>query len=132
MAMMFVIGWPSGLVQPKYLIAIGATIVAFSMYDLTNVSGDLGFWLFPLSRMILGVGLPLIFVPILTASYEGVPAEKTDEASALINAARNIGGSIGVSLASNVLAHRETLQQVTHYFADHGSPMTQAKQQAFA
>jgi MFS transporter, DHA2 family, multidrug resistance protein len=151
MAMMFVVGSLSGRVQPKYLIAIGAAIAAFSMYDLTNVYSDLGFWFFARSRMILGVGLPLIFIPMLTASYEGLPAEKTDQASALINAARNTGGSIGVALASNVLAHREqfhqsrlielanpasvqyqqTLQQVTHYFAVHGSSTAQAKQQAF-
>jgi len=151
MAMMFVIGRLSGLIQPKYLIAVGAAITAFSMYDLTNVYGDLGFWFLAHSRMYLGIGLPLIFVPIMTASYEGIPHGKTDQASALINAARNTGGSIGVSLASNVLAHREqfhqsrlielanpssvqyqqTLQQVTNYFVLHGSSMAQAQQQAF-
>jgi DHA2 family multidrug resistance protein len=152
MAMMFVVGRLSGVVQPKYLIATGAAIVALSMYDLTNVYGDLGFWFFATSRMLLGVGLPLIFLPIITASYDGIPSDKTDQASALMNVARNTGGSIGVSLASNVLAHREqfhqsrlienvvpssvqyqqTMQQVTQYFVDHGSSMAQAQQQAFA
>ena len=95
-------------------------------------------------------GLPLIFVSLTTASYHGIPPDKTDQASALINAARNIGGSIGISLASNVLAHREqfhqsrlvesvipssaqyqdTLQQVTSYFLGHGSSLLQAQQQA--
>ncbi len=42
-----------------------------------------------------------------TASYDGIPPNKTDQASAMINAARNTGGSIGVSIVSNVLAHRE-------------------------
>ena len=46
MAMMFVVGRLSGKVQPKYLIAAGAAIVALSMYDLTNVYGDLDFWFF--------------------------------------------------------------------------------------
>jgi DHA2 family multidrug resistance protein len=122
------------------------------MYDLTNVYGDLDFWFFARSRMLLGVGLPLIFLSITTASYDGIPHDKTDQASALINAARNIGGSIGVSLGSNVLAHREqfhqsrlvesvipssaqyqdTLHQVTSYFAAHGSSLVQAQQQAIA
>ena len=73
-------------------------------------------------------------------------------ASALINAARNTGGSIGVSIASNVVAHREqfhqarlienavpasvqyqnTLQQVTKFFQAHGSSMAEAQQQAVA
>jgi MFS transporter, DHA2 family, multidrug resistance protein len=102
------------------------------------------------SRMLLGVGLPLIFVPIMAASYDGIAQSKTDQASALINAARNTGGSIGVSIVSNVLTHREqvhqnrlaeqvlpsstqyqdTLQQVTGYFSAHGSSLAQAHDQA--
>ena len=111
MVMMFVVGRLSGKVQPKYLIVAGAVIIALSMYDMTNVYGDLGFWYMARSRMLLGVGLPLIFLPIMAASYDGIPPNKTDQASALINAARNTGGSIGVSLVSNVLAHREQFHQ---------------------
>jgi DHA2 family multidrug resistance protein len=100
-AMMFVVGRLSGKVQPKYLIAIGAVLIALSMYDMTNVYGDLDFWFMARSRMLLGVGLPLIFVPIIAASYDRLPPGKTDQASALLNAARNTGGSIGISLVAN-------------------------------
>jgi len=151
MAMMFVVGALSNRVQPKYLIIAGAIVIAVSMYDLASVYADLGFWFFARSRMVLGVG-PLIFLPIMTASYHGIPPGKTDMASALINAARNTGGSIGVSLASNVLAHREQfhqsrlveqvlpsspqyqhmLQQATQYFLAQGSSLAQAQSQAFA
>lgn len=150
MAMMFVVGRLAAKVQPKYLIAAGALVVAASMYSMTSVYGDLGFWFMARSRMLLGVGLPLIFVPIMAASYDGIPPDKTDQASALINAARNTGGSIGVSLVSNVLTHREqfhqsrlveqvtpssiqyqdTLQQVTNFFAAQGSSLAQAHSQA--
>jgi hypothetical protein len=150
MVMMFVVGRLSAKVQPKYLIVVGAVLIALSMYDLTNTYGDLGFWFFARSRMLLGVGLPLIFLPITTASYDGIPAVKTDQASALLNAARNTGGSIGISVVNNVLAHREqfhqsrlvdnaipssiqyqdTLQQVTNYFVARGSALAQAHQQA--
>jgi DHA2 family multidrug resistance protein len=150
MVMMFVVGRISGKVQPKHMIIVGALIIALSMYDLTNVYGDLGFWFMARSRMLLGVGLPLIFLTITAAAYDGIPPNKTDQASALINAARNIGGSIAISLVSNVLAHREqfhqsrlveqvipsnsayqsTLQEVTSYFAAHGSSLAQSHQQA--
>jgi DHA2 family multidrug resistance protein len=111
MLMMFAVGRLSARVQPKYLIVIGAVVTALSMYGLTNVYGDLSFWFFARSRMLLGVGLPLLFLPTLTASYDGVPFGKTDQASALPNAARNIGGSIGISLANNVLWDREQFHQ---------------------
>lgn len=150
MAMMVVAGRLSGKIQPKYLIIAGALVIALSMYDTTRVYADLGFWFFARSRMLLGLGLPLIFVSITAASYDGIPTDKTDQASALINAARNTGGSIGISLVSNMLAHREqfhqsrlvehaipssaqyqdTLQQVTNYFAGLGSAPAEAHRQA--
>jgi DHA2 family multidrug resistance protein len=54
-------------------------------------------------RMLFSSGFPLIFIPITAASYDGIPPDKTGQASALINAARNTGGSICISIASNVL-----------------------------
>ena len=102
--------------------------------------------------MLLGFGLPLLFIPITAASYDGIPKDKTDMASALINMARNTGGSIGVSIGSNVLAHREqfhqarlvesvipsspeyqeTLRQAADYFVAQGSLPVDTPQQAFA
>jgi MFS transporter, DHA2 family, multidrug resistance protein len=150
MLMMFVVGRLASRVQPKYLIVTGAVLIAVSMYEMTNVYGDLGFWYMAQSRMLLGVGLPLIFIPIMTASYDGIPQSKTDQASALINAARNTGGSIGVSIVSNVLTHRQqfhqsrlvesvlpssvqyqdTLHRMTDYFVAQGNSVLQAQQQA--
>ena len=152
MAMMFVAGRLLGKIQPKYLIAAGAVIIAVSMYTLTNVYGDLGFWFMARSRMLFGVGFPPIFVSITAASYDGIPPDKTGQASALINAARNTGGSIGISLISNVLWRREqfhqtrlvdqalpssvqyqdTLHQMTNYFVGQGSPLVEAQQQTIA
>ena len=152
MAMMFVVGALSSRVQPKYLIIAGALVTALSMVQLTSVYGDLDFWFFARSRMLLGLGLPLIFLPIMTAAYDGIPPTRTDMASALVNMARNTGGSIGVSLASNVLSHREqfhqsrlaehaipssvryqdALQRATQFFAAHGSSLAEAQKQAFA
>ena len=144
------VGSLSSRIQPKYLIMTGAIFAAISMYQMTDVYSDLGFWFFARTRMVLGIGLPLIFIPIITASYAGIPANRVDMASALINAARNTGGSIGISIASNVLAHREqfhqsrligraiptsmqyqdTLQRMTHYFLAQGSLPPEAQQQA--
>ena len=126
--------------------------MALSIYALTNVYGDLGFWFLAHCRMLFGVGLPLVFVSINAAAYDGILPNKTGQASALINAARNTGGSIGISLASNVLAHRaqfhqsrlvelvnpasgqyqDTLKQVTDFFVSQGSSLAHAQQQAFA
>jgi MFS transporter, DHA2 family, multidrug resistance protein len=110
MVMMFVVG-RLDFVQPKYLIAAGGAIVAYGMYYLTSLYSDTDFGFFVWSRVIVGVGLPLMFVPITTASYDGLQPDKTDLASALINLARNFGGSIGVSMSQTLLARREQFHQ---------------------
>jgi DHA2 family multidrug resistance protein len=151
MVMFAVVGRLSAKVQAKYLIIVGAVFAALAMDVLINVYGDLSFWFFAQSRIWLGIGLPLLFTPITAASYDGLPPGKTDQASALLNAARNTGGSIGISLVSNVLwnreqfhqnmlvgqavpssiAYQDTLHQVTNYFVAQGSSLVQAHQQAF-
>jgi DHA2 family multidrug resistance protein len=110
MVMMVVVG-RLGFVQPKYLITIGALIAGYAMIDLLRMSPDADFWFFAWSRIYLGIGLPLIFIPITTASYDGIPPNKTDQASALINLARNFGGSMGVALTQTVLARRQQFHQ---------------------
>lgn len=111
MAMMAVVGRLSGFVQPRWLIAAGAIVVAIGMLDLTRITSDLDFSFFAESRMLIGVGLPLLFIPITSAAYVGLPPDRIDQASALINVARNVGGSIGVSFGADVLAHRAQFHQ---------------------
>jgi DHA2 family multidrug resistance protein len=150
MAMMFISGRLVGRFQPKYLIAIGTLIIAAAMYYMTRINPNLNFGFFAWARIYLGFGLPLIFIPMTSASYDGLRPEQTDQASALINAARNTGGSIGVSIAANVLAHREqwhqsrlvesvipsdpaynqTLNVASQYFAEHGASAADARSQA--
>jgi len=150
--MMPIAGRLSTKVQPRYLIALGAAACAMSMYQMSRLTPDIGFWFLASTRMFLTLGIPLIFIPVTVAAYEGIPHEKTDQASSLINAARNIGGSIGISIANNLLAHREqfhqsrlvelanpgalqyqeTLKQITDYFVSQGSSLFQAQQQAVA
>ncbi|MEB2847881.1 DHA2 family efflux MFS transporter permease subunit [Rhizobiales bacterium RZME27] len=150
MVMMFVTGRLVTKVQPKYLIATGAATIAYSMWFMTSLNPGLNFGFFVESRFFLGIGLPLIFIPITAASYDGLKPEQTDQASALINAARNTGGSIGVCIATNVLAHREqwhqnmlvehtipsdpafqqTMKTVEGYFTQHGSTLADAQSRA--
>ncbi|MBB4427672.1 DHA2 family multidrug resistance protein [Bradyrhizobium sp. CIR48] len=152
LVLMPVVGRLVSTVQPKYLIMFGAAIVAFSMWHLTGLTGDITYSYAALSRIFLALGLPFLFLPVTTASYDGVPPDKTNQASALINVARNIGGSMGVALAQTVLAQRQqfhqsrliehaapsdlgyqqTIDAMTRYFQAQGSNASDAASQALA
>jgi len=147
-----IVGRLVGIVQPKYLIMVGSLIVTFAMWHLTGLNGDITYGYAAFARVILGIGLPLLFLPVTTASYDGVPPDKTNQASALINVARNLGGSMGVALAQTTFAQRQQFHQsrlvehisasdvgyqqaldaFTRYFQDQGSDPQQAASQAVA
>ena len=152
MVMMPIVGNLVGVVQPKYLIIVGCSVAALSMWHLTGLTGDMTFGYAAMSRVYLSFSLPFLFLPVTTASYHGIPPEKTNQASALINVARNLGGSIGVALAQTVLAQRQqfhqsrliehiapseigyqqTIDVMVRYFLAQGSNASDAASQAIA
>jgi len=109
--MMPVVGFVSSYVAPKYLIGVGMTVVALSMWHTTSLSPDADFSFIAWARVFQTIGLPFLFIPITAASYAGLPADKSSEGSSLINVSRNLGGSIGVSVAGTVLAEHTQAHQ---------------------
>ena len=93
-------------VQPKWLI-LGALVgTGFGLMSNTGLDLSMGFWNLAMARVVQVVWLPLLFIPLSAVSYVGVPADKTNEASAMLNLFRNLGGSVGVSLAQTLLQER--------------------------
>jgi MFS transporter, DHA2 family, multidrug resistance protein len=142
LVMMPLIGQIAGRAQPKYMIAIGFMIIALAMWYSTSLVPDASFSYFATVRVFQTVGMPFMFIPVNSVAYTGLPLQKTSEASALINVARNLGGSVGVSLANTELVQRSqfhqarlvenmtpsspafqsTMHNLTQYFTQFGSP----------
>jgi DHA2 family multidrug resistance protein len=57
------------------------------------------------------VGLAFLFVPINTLVYTNVPPEKNNMVAGIINLGRNMGGSIGIALATTMIARRAQAHQ---------------------
>ena len=150
LVLMPVAGFVTGRFQPKYLMTIGLAGIALSMWYSTSLTPDASFDYFGWVRVYQMVGLPFLFIPINSVAYDGLPPDKTNQASALMNIARNLGGSIGISVANVVLAQRtqfhqarlventipsspayqSTLSQMTKYFIAHGASAADASGQA--
>ncbi|MGH6681857.1 MAG: DHA2 family efflux MFS transporter permease subunit, partial [Bradyrhizobium sp.] len=140
--MMPIAGQVTGLMQPKYWMAVGFGTIAAAMWYSTSLTPDASFGFFAVTRIFQTLGLPFLFLPINIVAYSELPAAETNQGSALINVARNFGGSAGVSLAniellrrsqfhqarlvSNLfpssLAYQSTLKHLSAHFAQVGSP----------
>jgi DHA2 family multidrug resistance protein len=111
MFMMPIAGQLVGKVQPKYLMAVGLSITAFSMFYLTGFDTQVDFNHLAWLRAVQCIGLPLFFIPLNTIAYSNLPPGKNNHASAMMNLMRNLGGGIGISLASTLLVRRGQLHQ---------------------
>jgi MFS transporter, DHA2 family, multidrug resistance protein len=109
--------------DPRLLVSFGFLGTAITLHMMTTIYLGIDFRSVVLLRMIQVMFLPLIFVPISTLNYIGVPREKSNQVSGLSNFARNIGGAIGTSLLSTFLARQnQTHQQIFADRTTHANP----------
>jgi MFS transporter, DHA2 family, multidrug resistance protein len=94
---------------PRWLLLLGLCILSFSLFHMTNFDLDISFRTVAIARLIQAAGMAFLFVPINTAAYAFLPREKNNAASGLMNLARNIGGSVGISVVTTMLDRRTQL-----------------------
>src|SRR5581483_11225688 len=82
-----------------------------SLLWMTSFYLDIPFEHMMLARVVQAASLAFLFVPINAIAFRCIPPNKTNNASALINLARNFGGSIGISFATTLLTRREQFHQ---------------------
>ena len=91
------------LVQAKWLILIVLAGTGWALYSGAWLDLDISFWNIAMLRLTQVVWLPFVFIPLSAVSYVGVPPSRTNDASAMINLMRNLGGSVGVSFTTTML-----------------------------
>ena len=111
MLMMPIAGKLVNKMPPKILMAFGLLMTAGSMFYLTGFNTQVSFEHVVWVRVFQCIGLPLFFIPLNTIAYGNLPPGKNNNASALMNLMRNLGGGIGISIASTLLIRRTQLHQ---------------------
>jgi DHA2 family multidrug resistance protein len=91
--------------DPRWLVVVGLSILSFGMFQLSKLNLYTSFWTFVFVWTISRGGMPFMFVPINVMAFSFVPKERMNSATGLINLARNIGGSVGISLVITLQAH---------------------------
>ena len=94
------------LIQPKWLVLMAVLGTGATMLAASRLSLDISFWNISAARVSQVVWLPFLFIPISAVSYVGLPPSRSNEASALINLMRNLGGGVGVSFVTTMLQER--------------------------
>ena len=121
------VGFLVSRVDARYLIAIGFTITSVALYHMARtmhpgMDFSTAMWL----RIFQASGLAFLFVPINSVVYNGVPPEKNNAVSGIVNLSRNMGGDIGIALVTTLIARRSQVHQASLSAAVQTGSHTQA------
>jgi MFS transporter, DHA2 family, multidrug resistance protein len=105
------VGWLLSRVEARWLVVFGLIVMAGGLFQLSNFNLDVSMrtpiWDWVISR----AGAAFLFVPINVMGFYFVPKEQINSATGLINLARNVGGSMGISFVTTWLDRRAQFHQ---------------------
>jgi DHA2 family multidrug resistance protein len=101
---LMIVGQLVGRIDMRLLIVVGFSLLAYSCWlfgriDLQIARTDV-MW----PNILSGLGVAAIFVPLTTLAMASLPVEEMGNAAGIFNLARNIGGGIGISLTTTLVA----------------------------
>jgi DHA2 family multidrug resistance protein len=108
---MLIAGRLTSKMDARILVAIGVVLMGISLWMMTGFAIDQPSRPVIVSGVVQGLGLGLIFVPLQTLAFATLPARDRTTGAALLNLARNVGGSVGISIVSFQLVR---MTQVAH------------------
>jgi DHA2 family multidrug resistance protein len=108
---------------PRFLIAAGLAVCAYSFYQLSAMSLDVGYWDLFVPQFIQGLGFGMIFVSLSTVALSTIAKPKMTAATGLYNVFRLVFGSIGIAITATQLdrgvsRYRAILVENVTYFRD--------------
>ncbi|HEY1604352.1 MAG TPA: DHA2 family efflux MFS transporter permease subunit [Allosphingosinicella sp.] len=106
-----VVGMLAGRIDTRLLIVPALAVTILALFHLASLDAQISFRDAAFARLFQAVALPFLFVPVNTVAYVGLRPDETNQASALLNVSRNLGGSFGIAWAQTLLARREQFHQ---------------------
>ena len=105
--MMPLTGLMIGRLDPRKLLATGLLVGGGTLLWLSGLNLQAGYWDIFWPQLIQGVGMSLLFVPLITLSMNSIPRERMGNATSLFNLMRNLGGSIGIATTGTMLSRHQ-------------------------
>jgi EmrB/QacA subfamily drug resistance transporter len=89
----------------RWLMGAGMTLLAVQLFYFSRLGLAESYLTLLPAMLIGGVGMALVMTPAAAAAMSGVPVDKVGVGSAVLNSARQVGGSIGIALMGAIIAH---------------------------
>ncbi|MDR3641928.1 MAG: DHA2 family efflux MFS transporter permease subunit [Humidesulfovibrio sp.] len=106
-----VVGKLTERVDSRLLLGTGLLVNALALWIMSGFNLHIDFTTAVSARLLQGLGMPLFFVSLTYLTYATVPREQMNNAAAIFNLLRNLGGSFGVAFVTTLLARRSQHHQ---------------------
>jgi len=99
-----VAGRTSDRIGSRGLMTAGMLLVALQLIMFSRLSADASFWNLLPGLLLGGVGMALTMTPSAAAATRSVPVDKAGVGSAVLNSARQVGGTMGIAIMGAIMA----------------------------
>ncbi len=106
-----IVGVLTSKIDARKLLIFGFVVGALTMFDLSRLNLQAGYWDIFWPQVFQGVALACMMIPLMAVSVSRIPKEKMGNATSIFNLMRNIGGSFGIALMTTFLARRNQFHQ---------------------
>jgi MFS family permease len=97
-------GKASDRIGSRVLMTVGMSLLALQLFYFSRLGVDTTFWNLLPGFIIGGIGMSLTMTPSAAAAIRSVPVDKSGVGSAVLNAGRQVGGSVGIALMGAIVA----------------------------
>jgi DHA2 family multidrug resistance protein len=113
MCSLFIAGRLVTRTDQRVLLGFGFGLNATALFLMSNVSAQADYWTLAIPRLLQGIGMGFVFVPMQTLALATISHDRLPNATAAFNVVRNIGGSVGIAVATTLLSRRAQVHQTT-------------------
>jgi MFS transporter, DHA2 family, multidrug resistance protein len=106
-----IVGQLTNRYDPRKLIFVGVVVGGWTMFSLSHLNLNAGYWDIFWPQLIQGAAMAFLFIPLMAVSMSGISKEKMGNATSIYNLMRNIGGSFGIATMTTFLARRNQVHQ---------------------
>jgi EmrB/QacA subfamily drug resistance transporter len=94
----------SDRVGSRWLVGGGMTLLSLSLLWYSHLGTHATFWGLLPGLLLGGVGMAATMTPTTAAAMGSVPVDKAGVGSAVLNSARQVGGSLGIAVMGAIVA----------------------------
>jgi EmrB/QacA subfamily drug resistance transporter len=89
----------------RWLMTVGMILIAIQLFYFSRLGVEESYWNLLPGMILGGFGIAMVMTPSAAAAVRALPVDKAGVGSAVLNAFRQVGGTMGIAVIGAIIAH---------------------------